>query len=117
MDSALRYHLWNRAVLLVFALPALGYLAFISQFVFGKPTGLVRGFLEGVFLFALPVMALYSLLLDTVAPVDQELGTVGFFVFAYVFAIVLVWATRQSICFVRGRRPPKQNSDSEIEEM
>ena len=115
MNSTLRNHLWNRAVLLVFALPALGYLGFLSQFMFGEPAGLVRSILVGLFLFALPVMALYSTLLGPIAPVDQELGTVGFFIFAYVFAVILVWAIQQSIRFVRGRRPPKKNLDSETE--
>lgn len=112
MNSTLRYHLWNRAVLLVFALPALGYLGFLSQFIFGEPTDLVRSILVGLFWFALPVMALYSTILGPIAPIDQELGTVGFFIFAYVFAVIFVWAIRQGIRFVRGRRPPKKNLDS-----
>jgi hypothetical protein len=115
MYGALRNQLWNRAVLIVCALPVLGYVGFLSRFVFGDPTGIVRSFLEGLFLFALPVMALYSTLLGLIGPVDQEAGTVGFFAFSYVFAVVLVWATRRSIWVVRGRRPPEQNADSETE--
>lgn len=104
MGSALRTHLWNRTVLLVFALPALGYLAFLSQFAFGDPTGPVRAFLEGTFLFALPAMALYSTLLDALGPVDRTLGTAGFFVFTYVLAVGLAWATRQGRRLVRRYR-------------
>lgn len=115
MGRSLRNHLWNRAVLLVFTLPALGYLGFLSQFVLGEPSGLVRGILEGSFLFALPLMPLYSILLDAVPSVDQTIGTAGFFVFIYVFAVVLVWTTRQSIWFVRERRPPEKTSQSETD--
>lgn len=115
MNSPLRSHMWNRAVLLVFALPALGYVGVLSQFMFGEPTGLVRGILEGLFLFALPVMTLYSTLLESLAPVDQELGTVGFFIFAYLFAVILVWATRRGIRFVRSRLQAKKNLDSEAD--
>lgn len=115
MAHSLRDHLWDCAVLLVCALPALGYLDFLSQFVFGEPTGLIRGLLEGLFLFTLPLMPLYSILLETIPPVDQNLGTAGFFVFIYVFAVVLVWATRHSIRLVRDR-PSKDNSRSDIDE-
>ncbi len=110
MDSALRAHLWNREVLIVFALPALGYLGFLSQFLFGEPTGIVRTFLGGMFLFALPVMVLYSTLLGAIAPVNQSLGTVGFFLFTYLFAVALVWTTRRGVQVIRGRRPPEESA-------
>jgi hypothetical protein len=115
MDSALRDTLWNRAVLLVFALPALGYLGFLSQFLVGEPTGLLRTALVALFVFALPVMVLYGSLLgllNLVVPVDPELGTAGFFVFAYLLAVVLVWAARQGGRFVRGRRSVVDDSES-----
>ncbi|SFR36081.1 hypothetical protein [Halogeometricum limi] len=100
MDSALRSHLWNRAVLVLFALPALGYLGFLSQFLLGEPTGIVRIFLGGLFLFALPMLILYSTLFGAIAPVNQSLGTVGFFIFTYLFAVALVWIARRGVRLV-----------------
>lgn len=103
MRDALRNALWNRAVAVVFGLPAVGYLAFLSQFLVGEPTGLARDVLGGLFLFALPVMMLYSALLDVVGPVDQTLGTAGFFIFAYLLAVASVLVVRRGLQFVRGR--------------
>jgi hypothetical protein len=111
MQDALRNALWNRAVAVVFALPAVGYLAFLSQFWLGEPTGLARDVLGGVVMFALPVMILYSALLDVIGPVDQTLGTVGFFVFTYLFAVVSVLVVRRGVRFVRGRLPPQNGSE------
>ncbi|MFC7046266.1 hypothetical protein ACFQH6_13375 [Halobacteriaceae archaeon GCM10025711] len=110
MDSALRNTLWNRAVLLVFALPAVGYLGFLSQFLVGEPTGVLRAILLALFVFALPIMALYGTLLGGITPVDQGLGTVGFFLFAYLVAVVLVWAARRGRTLVRGRRPARNDN-------
>jgi hypothetical protein len=115
MNESLRHALWNRAVLAVFALPALGYLGFLSQFLVGEPTGLLRTALVALFLFALPVIVLYGTLiglLNLVVPVDPELGTAGFFVFAYLLAVVLVWAARRGRRFVRGRRSVVDDFDA-----
>lgn len=90
MIPRLRPYLLDRYVILLFSLPALGYLGFLSQFVFGAPGGPVRIVLEALFLFTLPVLRLYSITLGVFPAVDQEVGTVGFFVFAYVFALTLV---------------------------
>lgn len=107
MRKAVRGTLWNRAVAVVFGLPAIGYLAFLSQFVLGEPSGIVEDLLGGLVAFALPVMILYSTLLDVIGPVDQTLGTVGFFVFAYLFAVVAVLVVRRGVRLVRGRLPPE----------
>jgi hypothetical protein len=112
MESTLRNALWNRAVALVFGLPAVGYLAFLSQFWFDDPTGLVSDVLGSVVLLALPVMTLYSALLNVIGPVDQTLGTVGFFVFAYLFAVVSVLVGRRGVRFVRSRLPPENGSET-----
>lgn len=112
MRRALRNALWNRAVAIVFALPAVGYLAFLSQFWLGEPSGLARDVLGGVVMFALPVMILYSTLLDVIGPIDQTLGTVGFFVFAYLFAVLSVLVVRRGVRFARGRLPPGNKPES-----
>lgn len=112
MESTLRHALWNRAVALVFGLPAVGYMTFLSQFWLGEPTGLAKDVLGGVVLFALPVMILYSALLDVIGPVNQTLGTVGFFVFAYLFAVVSVLVVRRGVRFVRGRLPPENGPET-----
>ena len=102
MRASLRNTLWNRAVAVVFGLPAVGYLAFLSQFVIGEPTGIARDVLGGVFLFALPILVVYSALLEVVGPVDQTLGTAGFFVFAYLLAVVSVLLAGHGVRFVRN---------------
>lgn len=101
MRKTVRSALWNRAVALLFGLPAIGYLAFLSQFVLGDLPGVVEDVLAGLFLFALPVTLVYSAVLDVIGPVGQTLGTVGFFPFAYLLAVVFVFVTRQAIRFVR----------------
>jgi hypothetical protein len=112
MKSALRDAVWNRAVLVVFALPAVGYLAFLSQFVLGDPSGLTGTALAAVVVLALPVMMLYSMLLDVVGPLEQAVGTVGFFVFTYLCAVVVVRVARPGVRFIRRRRPPGSGSKS-----
>jgi hypothetical protein len=112
MSRALRNALWDRAVLIVFTPPALGYLGFLWQFVADEPTGVLRTLLLVLFAFALPVMALYGALLGTVAPVDQELGTVGFFIFTYLVAALLVWVARRGGRLVRGRRSAKSDTET-----
>ena len=107
MRNALQNALWNRAVAVVFGLPAIGYLAFLSQFALGEPGGVVEDLLGGLVAFALPVMIAYSALLDVIGPVDQTLGTVGFFVFAYLLAVVVVLVVRRGLQFARGRLPPE----------
>ena len=111
MQSALRDAVWNRAVLVVFALPTVGYLAFLSQFVLGDPSGLTGTALAAVVVVALPVMMLYSALLDVVGPLDQAVGTVGFFVFTYLCAVVVVRVARPGVRFIRRRRPPGNGSE------
>lgn len=101
--AKLRMYLLNRYVITVFSLPALGYLGFLSQFVVGEPGGPVRTVLEVLFLFSLPVMHLYSTVLGVMPSVDQELGTVGFFVFSYVFAVVLVLGIHVGLQIVRDQ--------------
>ena len=111
MNNALRDAVWNRAVLVAFALPAVGYLAFLSQFVLGDPSGLTGTALAAVVVVALPVMMLYSTLLGVVGPLDQAVGTVGFFVFTYLCAVVVVRVARPGIRFIRRRRPPGSGSE------
>lgn len=110
MQDTVRRALWNRAVALVFGLPAVGYLAFLSQFALGE-RGVVADALGGLTVFALPVMFLYSAVLDVVGPVDQTLGTAGFFVFAYLLAVVVVLVVRRGVQFVRGRSPPEDGTE------
>lgn len=112
MRRAVRSALWNRAVALLFGLPAVGYLAFLSQFALGDSPGVVEDVLAGLFLFALPVTMLYSAVLDVIGPVGQTLGTVGFFPFAYLLAVVLVFVTRHAIQFVRRRVSPENGVDN-----
>lgn len=102
MRNGLQRVLWNRAVAVAFGLPAVGYFGFLSQFLLGEPTGLLEDVLAGLFLFALPVVTLYSALLDVIPPVDQTLGTVGFFVFAYFLAVASVLVVRRGARLVRG---------------
>lgn len=111
MTNALRGMLWNRAVALVFGLPAVGYLGFLSQFALGEPSGIVADVLAGLFLFALPVLTVYSALLDLLPPISQQLGTAGFFVFAYLLAVVSVFATRNVVRFARRYLTPEDDSD------
>lgn len=87
--------LWNRWVAVVFLLPAIGYLAFLSQFWLGEPSGVVAAVLQGLFLFALPLLSIYSALLDVLPDVSQSVGTAGFFVFAYAFAVAAVAVVRR----------------------
>jgi hypothetical protein len=110
MRSGLRRALWNRGVAVLFGLPALGYVAFLSRFLVDEPAGLLGDALGGLVAFALPVMFLYSALLDAVGPVDQTLGTAGFFVFAYLLAVVAVLAGRRTLTLVRGRLRPATGS-------
>lgn len=99
MKRSRRNILVNRAVLLLFGLPALGYAGFLSQFVFGEPTGFTRWVLGGLLLFTYPVMALYSTVLNwtlwLLGETHEGLGTAGFFVFAYGLAVAFVWCARQ----------------------
>ncbi len=94
MGRRFRRVLWNRWVGVVFALPAVGYLAFLSQFWLGEPAGVVADVLGGLFLFALPLLTVYSALLDVLPDASQSLGTVGFFAFAYAFAVAAAAAIR-----------------------
>jgi hypothetical protein len=94
--------LWNRWVAVVFSLPAIGYLAFLSQFWLGEPSGVVAAVLEGLFLFALPLLTVYSAILDVLPAVSQAVGTAGFFPFAYAFAAVSVAAVRRLHRVVTG---------------
>lgn len=93
----------NRYVVLVFSLPAIGYLGFLSQFLIGEPAGPLRAVLEALFLPALPVMTVYSALLDPMPGADQTLGTIGFFGFAYLLAVILVAGVHASLVVVRDR--------------
>lgn len=110
MGGSVQGALWNRAVAVAFGLPALGYLAFLSRFVVGEPAGLLGDVLGGVVAFAVPVMLLYSALLDAVGPVNQTLGTVGFFVFAYLLAVAAVLVARRALTLVRDRLRPAAGS-------
>lgn len=101
MTPRLRPYLLNRYVILVFSLAAIGYLGILSQFVIGAPVGPVRIALQALFLPALPVMILYSNLLERLPIVDQSIGTISFFVFAYLFALILVLGIRVSLLVVR----------------
>lgn len=105
MAPRLSTYLLNRYVVLVSSLPAIGYLGFLSQFVIGEPAGLLRTLLEGLFLLALPVMTLYSSLLDKLIALDQSLGTIGFSVFAYLIAVILVSGDHVCLVVIRGRGP------------
>lgn len=101
--AVFRRYFLNRYVMLVFSLPSLGYLGFLSRFVIGEPGGPIRVFLEAMFLFSLPVMHLYSIVLEVLPPVEQGLGTIGFFPFAYLVAILVAWVARQSLRVIRRR--------------
>lgn len=101
MAPRLGPYLLNRYVILVVSLPAIGYLGFLSRFVFGTPAHPVRMALEALFMPALPVMTLDSSLLETLPSVDHSLGTIGFFVFTYLFALILVWGIHVRLMVVR----------------